>query len=117
MLKKLRKDKRKQNINSRKYGQVKLRHAKRGVGSCLFAIGALCALAIFLSIAYTTYGEADKWIGSMGLITFISPIMGIVTGVNGFREREKNYVTCKIGIVLNGIIVMMYVLLFIRGLF
>lgn len=117
LLKKLRKDKNKQNISSRKYGQVKLRHAKRGVGSCLFAMGVFIALSAFLAIAYTTYGGASALIGSLGMIALILAIIGVLLGIRGFRERERNYVTCKIGIGANGIIVLIYITLFIRGFF
>jgi hypothetical protein len=41
--------------------------------------------------------------------------IGIVTGVKGFKERDKNYLTCKIGIVVNGLILLAMILVFIRG--
>lgn len=117
LLKKLKRNKNKQNISSGKYGQVKLRHAKRGVGSCLFAIGVFIALSSFLGVAYTTYGGASTWIGSLGMIALLFAITGTFLGVRGFREREKNYITCRIGIVANGIVVLIYVILFVRGFF
>ncbi len=117
LLKKLKRDKNKQNISSRKYGQVKLRHAKRGVGSCLFAIGVFIALSSFLAVAYTTYGGASPWIGSLGMIALLFAIIGVFLGIRGFRERERNYTTCKIGIGANGIVVLIYITLFVRGFF
>ncbi len=42
--------------------------------------------------------------GIIGGITIISLILagyGIYSAIIGFRERERSYLTCKIGIVMN----------------
>lgn len=45
-------------------------------------------------------------VGSFGVFDMILACIGIVTGVKGFKERDKNYLTCKIGIVVNGFILL-----------
>ena len=42
--------------------------------------------------------------------------MGVITGFRGFKERDKNYVTCKIGVACNLAILACFVGIFIRGL-
>ncbi len=116
LLKRNKKDGNKNNISSRKYGQVKLRHAKRGISSCLFAIGAFVAQCILLLVAYFTYGAAPTVVGSLGMIALMFSCVGIVSAFRGFREREKNYLTCKIGLITNTFIILLYTVLFIRGL-
>ena len=110
------KDKTKLNKQLKKYGQVKLRAAKRGIYSCLFAIGGIICQILLLAVAYYTYGEAPRVIGSIAFIAMIIGTTGIVYGVQGFREREKSYRACKVGIVLNGMLILIFILLFVRGL-
>ena len=38
-------------------------------------------------------------------------------GVRGFRERDKNYITCKVGIGANAAFLLGLTAIFIRGLF
>ena len=45
-------------------------------------------------------------VGSFWVFDMILACIGIVTGVKGFKERDKNYLTCKIGIVVNGFILL-----------
>ena len=43
--------------------------------------------------------------------------MGLLLGVRGFRERDKNYITCKVGIGANAAFLLGLTAIFIRGLF
>lgn len=110
-------EKNKPNIKSRKYGQVKLRASKRGIYSCLFALGCYLCLGILVYIAYATYGEVPSFAGSLGFVAIIHAGLGIFYGFSGFRERERSYRTCKIGIGLNSLIIVLFIILFVRGLF
>ncbi len=106
----------KNNISSRKYGQVKLRASRRGIYSCLFAILAFLGQCGMLYYAYKTYGAVPAYIGSLGIIMVVGSALGIYYGFLGFREREKNYWSCKIGIISNSLMIIGYIILFIRGL-
>lgn len=106
----------KENINSRKYGQVKLRASKRGIYACLFALGGICCHILMIYSAYVTYGDAPAIVGSFGLIAVLCAALGIVYGIQGFREREKSYTSCKIGIALNSLLIVLYITLYIWGL-
>lgn len=106
----------KENINSRKYGQVKLRASKRGIYACLFALGGTICQGVMIYVAYVTYGEAPAIVGSIALVAVMNAVLGINYGIQGFREREKNYTTCKVGIVLNVLLIILYIMMFVRGL-
>lgn len=43
-------------------------------------------------------------------------VIGIWLGMKGFREREKIYTTCKVGITVNAVFLAVMVGLFVRGL-
>ena len=40
----------------------------------------------------------------------------VIQRVKGFRERDKNYITCKWGIGLNGFVLLSLISMFIRGI-
>ncbi len=117
LVKKLKRERNKQNINSRKYGQVKLRASRRGIYSCLFALACAICMLVLIYIAYSTYGEAPAIIGSVGFVAIINAITGIYYGIMGMRERERSYAVCKIGIICNSLMISLFLALFIRGLF
>ncbi len=102
---------------SRKYGQVKLKHAKRGVSSCLMAVLSLFFLTLIFSAAYINKGESGILLGFMGLGVLAMSISGFRRAMEGFKEREKDYITCKIGVGVNGFFAVSLILIFIRGLF
>jgi len=43
--------------------------------------------------------------------------IGIYCAVRGFKEREKDYLTCKIGIGCNLFFLLGFIAIFCRGLF
>ena len=64
-----------------------------------------------------TSSMKTPWI--IGGITIISLILagyGIYSAIIGFRERERSYLTCKIGIVMNAAAIISFFAVFIRGL-
>ena len=110
-------EKERRKRGKRKYGQAKLKHAKKGIISCCLSAGVFLMLVILLSIAYFTRGEAAPIVGSLGLISMGLAGSAIYTGVRGFREREKDYLTCKIGIGSSSAIILGFIIIFCRGLF
>lgn len=101
---------------NRKYGQARLKHARKGIISCMTA--ALVALIVLLLIisAFLKKGQLAAIVGSFGIFAVILAVIGLVNGIKGFREREKNYLTCKVGIGINGAFLAMLIGIFVRGL-
>lgn len=99
-----------------KFGQVKLRHARRGVSSCLLALMGTFILGGLITNAYQSYGEAPAAVGGLAILTTIFCSFGFMNALHGFRERDKNYITCKVGILFNGIIIFIFCLLYMRGM-
>ena len=83
------------NKRSRKYGQIKRKHSRKGIWSCVMAVLVTAVIAGLIVMAFMNKGKS--------------------AGVKGFKEREKNNLTCKIGIVVNGLILLALILVFIRG--
>lgn len=101
---------------NRKYGQAKFKHSRKGILSCIIAVLVTLLLVALLLTAFLLKGEAIALIGSFGLFTLFLSVAGLATAIRGFRERDKNYLTCKIGAGVNGVVLMAFVAMFIRGL-
>ena len=54
-------------------------------------------------------------LGFVGLGTIALAGIGTWLGNRGMKEREKNYITCKIGIGINMAVLLGLVAIFIRG--
>ena len=116
MIRKREKDRRKEFLKT-KYGQKPLKHAKKGVQSCLFGGIVLILLLLTLISSFAAKGEVGMIMGAVGLgIVFVAS-RGLMLGIKGFRERDKNYISCKIGTILNSGALLGMAAIFIRGLF
>ncbi|MDY5987148.1 DUF6142 family protein [Sporofaciens sp. SGI.106] len=102
---------------SRKFGQAELKHSRRGVMSCLLAGLTLFFMVLVFSVSYISRGDVSILIGTVGLGCLILAFSGLNQGIQGFKERDKNYLTCKIGVVSNGLFVLGLLIIFLRGLF
>lgn len=101
---------------TRKYGQAKLKHSRMGVYSCFYAGITICILAAGILTAYMTAGSAAGIVGGMGILSVFLGILGLRAGIKGLREREKNYITCRVGIILNVLVLLLLILIFTGGL-
>lgn len=105
------------NRRRRKYGQAKLKHARRGSVSCVIAASVLLILVVLFAKAYASEGAAAPFIGGVGLVAFLLSGCSLYFALRGFKEREKNYLTCKIGMVCSVIYILLFIFIFCRGLF
>ena len=110
-------EKQRKKMIKTKYGQAPLRHSKKGVYSCFYAVVVFILLVLMLIIAFASKGEVNILIGFIGLGALALSFMGLLLGVRGFRERDKNYITCKVGIGANAAFLLGLTAIFIRGLF
>ena len=109
------KEKRKKMIKT-KYGQKAVRHSKRGVYSCTYAVVIAFLVIVMILFSFMNKGNVNILMGFFGLGTCAMAVIGIWLGIKGFREREKIYTTCKVGITVNAVFLVAMVGLFVRGL-
>lgn len=110
-------ERQKKKVISTKYGQTRLRHSRQGLKSCIYCVLTMFMLILMISVSYTAQGQVNILIGFAGLLALVLSCLGLVTGIRGFKEREKNYITCKVGSVCSGLLVIGMCAIFIRGLF
>ncbi|MDO4312173.1 MAG: DUF6142 family protein [Eubacteriales bacterium] len=100
-----------------KYGQTEVKHSRRGILSCTLAFISAFLMVLIFSVSYISRGEVNIFIGLAGIMAFVIAVVGLLRGIEGFRERNKNYASCKVGVVCNGILLLAFAATFIRGLF
>lgn len=110
-------EKQRKKLIKTKYGQKPLRHSRRGIYSCAYAMVIFFLLFFMLMFAYLAKGDVNILIGFLALGTLALSVIGIWLGIKGLKERDKNYITCKVGIAANVVFLLTLVLLFVRGLF
>ena len=109
---KARKKKQKKMIKT-KYGQKAVRHSKRGVYSCTYAVVIAFLVSVMILFSFMNKGNVNILMGFFGLGTCAMAVIGIWLGIKG---REKIYTTCKVGITVNAVFLVAMVALFVRGL-
>lgn len=110
-------EKRRKTMLRTKYGQTPLRHAKKGILSCVLSAAASFLVFLLFSSSFVLDGQIGLSMGAVGIVVLFLAIDGLLIGLKGFKERNKNYVTCKIGVAWNGLLTLGMCVIFIRGLF
>ena len=109
-------ERRRRTLIRTKYGQKPLKHAKKGVQSCVLAGFVLFLLILMVSTSFASKGEVAGYMGIMGIATMVLAGMGLNLGIRGFKERDKNYITCKAGTGLCAAVLIGMAAIFLRGL-
>lgn len=107
---------RKKLIKTR-YGQRQKKHARKGIQSCMLAVLAVGLVIMMVVNSFKAKGDISILYGLLGFAVPVIAWRGLVYAVRGFNEREKNYITCKIGAGCNGAVILCVCAIFIRGLF
>ena len=110
-------EKRQKKMIRTKYGQAPKRHASQGIKSCMYFVLAAFVLLLMVSVSFVLKGKVSILVGFAGLFVLVMASLGLVSGIRGFKERDKNYITCKIGAICCGLLVLGMCAIFIRGLF
>lgn len=110
------KEKERKKRGTRKYGQAKYKYSRMGAISCGCAAAALLLLAGCILYAYLARGAAAGVVSGIAVVSMVLSIMGIRAAVKGFRERERNYLTCKIGLPGSTLVLLLFLAIFIGGL-
>ncbi len=102
--------------NYGKYGEMQIKHSHMGICSCGYAAGSALALCVAIIIAYIKHGESAGFIGGIGILSIALAIYGIRAAVQGFKERDRKYITCKVGIGFNVLILLFLIVIFVGGI-
>ena len=87
-------------------------------GMISICIGIISVLLIIagLIFSYIKGGNAGKIVGSLALTSLIFSGFGVFCAFMGFKEEDKNYLPCKIGVIWCGCVCIFVIFLFFVGL-
>ena len=91
------------------------RHSRGGVISTVMAgIGWLifAALCVYSS---ATGGNAAAVAGIIGILDAVFALTGMVIAFRGFYERDVYYVMPAVGVVINGVLFVLFFVLYLMG--
>ena len=109
-------EKRRKKMIRTKYGQTQRRHAKKGIKSCIYAFFAIFFLFLMIASSFVENGQVGVLMGIAGFLIFALSVSGTKMAVQGFKERDKNYITCKVGLGCNAAVLFCVFAIFVRGL-
>lgn len=109
-------EKRRKKMIRTKYGQKQRRHAKKGIKACIYAFFALFFLFLVIASSFVENGQVGVLMGIAGFLILALSVAGTRLAVQGFKERDKNYITCKIGLGCNAAVILCMLGVFVRGL-
>lgn len=99
-----------------KYSFVKKEDTEDGFASVVYAGISLVIFIIAACISFLFEGNAGSWIGVLGLMAVLFSVVGFLTGLKSFKERDKNYRFSAIGSLANGVILVGWLALFLIGI-
>ncbi len=91
-------------------------HSGKGIISTVIAGTAWIVFAALCVYSSSTGGNAAGVVGAIGMIDAIFVLAGMIIAFRGFQERDVYYVLPTIGIVLNGILFVIYFSLYFMGI-
>lgn len=92
------------------------RHARGGIISTVIAGIAWAVFAALCVCSSTTGGNAEFVAGALGLLDAVFVLAGMIIAFRGFQERDVYYILPAVGMVLNGILFVIYFSLYFMGI-
>ncbi len=90
-------------------------HATKGILATILGTISLVLMIVLVIISYSEKGDAGIYVGSIGLVAFVMAIIGLITGISSFKERERYYLFSKIGSLLSAMIIVLWIAIYIIG--
>lgn len=110
-----RKEKERRQRGSRKYGQARTKQARGGTVSCSCALIGLLIYAACIAWSYVTRGEAPEIVGGIAVIPLMFAVYGERAAWKGLDERDRRFLLCGLGMLLNLIVAGIFAAVYIGG--
>lgn len=92
------------------------RHARGGVISLVIAVVAWVVFITLCVYSSSLGGNAASVVGTLGMADAFFVLAGMFTAFKGFQERDVYYVLPAVGMALNGILFVVYFILYFMGI-
>lgn len=91
------------------------RHSGKGITAVVIAGIAWIIFAALCVYSSSTGGNATAVAGILGMLDAAFTLAGMIIAFLGFQERDVYYVLPTVGVVLNGILFVIYFSLYFMG--
>lgn len=100
----------------RSYKFTDKKHTRQGMLSTFLGVAGLALLVAGVITAYRMTENAGPATALMGFLSMAFSLAGFLLGARGFQEEDVYYLFSKIGIGMNGILFVLWVLIFVAGM-
>lgn len=92
------------------------RHTKLGIASAITGAIVLLGFLIISMISGLAGGKGGYILGIIGVVFFLMAVAGFIMAYQAFRKKDIFYRFPIIGIVLNGIMVILLLIIYMLGI-
>ena len=105
------------NVNRRKgYKFTSKSHTKRGLISSGIGFFSLLLLGGLFYLSYQEAGNMAAYGGFLGFLSMLGAAVGLILAMKSFHEEDKFYLFSYVGCVLNGMLLVGWIILYILGM-
>ena len=82
------------------YSFVEKKYSANSIASAVLSVLSILVLLILLFISFVLKGQANTWIGAVGIAGILMAFGGLWYGFAGFKDDCKSYFCSKLGTIL-----------------
>lgn len=90
-------------------------HPVAGIVSTIIGVVSLSVLVVLCVVSEKARGNAGIEVGAVGILSLIASTVGFVIATRCYRKEDIYMTMPTIGSILNGVLVIVYLLLFFVG--
>lgn len=98
-----------------KYKFAKKEYTRDGISSAIFAGITVFLFLADCMISLVLRGSAGIIAGGIALMAMLFSVYGFYIGLSGFSEKGTSHVFCILGSIVNGIMMVVWLALFLIG--
>ena len=99
-----------------KYKFAKKEYAQKGILSTILAGVTLVLFVIAAFLSFCFRGAAGVFVGGIALMAMLLSVYGFYMGMSGFSEKKCSHVFCISGAIANGVLMVIWLALFLIGI-
>lgn len=97
------------------YSFAEEKHSRRGIVSTMLGVFSFVVFATLVWLSYYLGGQTGAYVGAIGFTGLVFTVCGVVLGLMSFGEDNVRHLFSRIGSVLNGIMLALWIFVIILG--